>query len=125
MSTRILATTILATTLAALLAVAGAALAHGDKVHVVGTVTSLAADRMMVKDRSGTNVAIRLSAETRYERDQSPAAAGDLTVGSRVVVDVEGAGDSTTATRIRFASAEATPAHHGEQGGMHDGAAHP
>ena len=116
---------ILATILVTLLAVAGPALAHDEKVHVVGTVVSLTADRMMVKDRSDTNVAIRLSAQTKYERDQSPATAADLAVGSRVVVDVEGSGDSTTATRIRFAAAESTPPAHHEHGGMHESAPQP
>jgi hypothetical protein len=112
----------LATLMVTLMALAGPALAHDEKVHVVGTVVSLTADRMMVKDRSDTNVAIRLSAQTKYERDQSPAAAADLAVGSRVVVDVEGAGDSTTATRVRFSAAEATPHAHHEHGGMHESA---
>jgi hypothetical protein len=120
-----MSTRILATLLVTLLAVAGPALAHDEKMHVVGTVVSLTADRMMVKDRSNTNVAIRLSAQTKYERDQSPAAAADLAVGSRVVVDVEGAGDSTTATHVRFAAAEATPPSSHEHGKMHDGATQP
>ena len=97
------------------------ALAHEGKTHVMGTVTAGYADHVVVTDRDGKTVSIGLSKGTKYEKDNAPAAAGDLKVGDRVVIDVTGKPDNLTATEIRFSSAPPPPG----RDGAHQHADHP
>lgn len=86
------------------------ALAHGGKTHVMGTVGALDAEHIVVKDRNGQTVSIKLGKDTTYEQGGAPATAGNLKVGDRVVIDVTGPSDSFTATEIQF-SPGAVPPH--------------
>src|SRR5260370_9028438 len=45
---------------------AGNAFAHGDKVHVSGTVEKISAESMLVKTRDGKSVEVKLVASTVY-----------------------------------------------------------
>jgi hypothetical protein len=92
---------------------ASAAFAHGDKTHIMGTVSTLDAGYLVVKDREGKPISIRLSKETKYQTGDAPAAAGDLKVGDRVVVDVGDKGDSLIATEVRFSSPASPCGHEG------------
>ena len=82
--------------------------AHEGKVHVMGTVTALDAEHVVVKDREGKTVPIRLTKDSKYQK----GVAADLKVGDRVVIDVTGKEDDLTATEIR-SSAPPQPGHEG------------
>lgn len=97
--------------LVALLAVG--ALAHGGKTHVMGTITALDAEHVVVQSREGQSVSIHLTKQTVVQRD-TPAAASDLKVGDRVVVDVTGKDPDLTATQIRVGTGSAEPGHSGQ-----------
>ena len=86
--------------------------AHEGKVHVMGTVTALDAEHVVVKDREGKTVPIRLTKDTKYQKGEAAAVAADLKVGDRVVIDVTGKEDDPTATEIR-SSALPQPGHEG------------
>jgi len=93
------------TTLLLVLALAtpNAALAHGGSQHLMGTVESLAADQIVVKDRAGQMHHVRLDEKTRY-RDTGGGAAefSEIRPGDRVVVHLGVAADASTALEVRF-----------------------
>ena len=63
--------------------------AHGGHDHVLGTVTAVTETRLDVKTGDGKVMAIRLTGETKYEKDKKPATLKDLKAGLRVVVDAD------------------------------------
>lgn len=75
---------------ATLALIAGAALAHGDKVHVLGTLEKVAADSVMVKTKEGKSVEVKLVSGTAYilktSKEEKPARHSDLAVGDLVVI---------------------------------------
>ena len=87
---------------------ASAALAHGDKKHVVGTVDKVSADSVTVKIADGTSVEVKLVATTTYiSRNgnvDKPAKASDLLVGDRVVIHATPKGDTLEAAEVRFSA---------------------
>ena len=80
------------------------AFAHGGKTHVMGTVSSLDTEHVVVKDREGKTLSIRLTKDTMYQKGDALAPASDLKVGDRVVIDVIGTKDSLAATEIRLST---------------------
>lgn len=86
--------------------IAGAAFAHGDMKHVVGTVEKASADSVTVKIADGTSVEVKLVAATTYVLRtgsvDKPAKASDLVVGYRVVIHATPKGDTLEAAEVRF-----------------------
>lgn len=78
-------------------------LAHEGKVHVMGTIASVEADRLVVTDRDGKTISMALTERTAYSQGDTPVTVKVLTVGARVVVDVTGPEQSLTATEVRVA----------------------
>lgn len=106
---------------ALLLAVAGGvSFAHGDKVHVRGTVEKIAADSVRVKTPEGKTVEVKLAASTIYvlhatkmlddeeggvrikKGQDQPAKLGDLAVGDLVVIHATPKGNALEADEVRF-----------------------
>lgn len=101
----------LATVLAlAVLALASGArlLAHEGHEHkVMGTVTMAAADHMMLKDKDGKDVMVKVTKDTKVKAKPAVKVA-DIKVGSRVVVTaVEEKDESLTAKSIEVGAASA------------------
>lgn len=92
-------------------------LAHGGKPHIMGTVTTLDAQHLIVQTKEGKTISIRLQSETKYRTGKATAAGADLKVGDRVVVDMTGKGDTLTASEIRFSLAGERQ---GQEGMTHD-----
>jgi hypothetical protein len=88
--------------------VLGAAFAHGDKKHVIGTVEKVSADSVTVKTADGNSVEVKLVATTTYiERSANvdkPAKLSDLAVGDRVVIHATPKGDTLEAAEVRFSA---------------------
>jgi hypothetical protein len=86
--------------------IAGVALAHGDKKHVIGTVEKASADSVTVKIADGTSVEVKLVATTTYilrsGNVDKPAKVSDLVVGDRVVIHATPKGDALEAAEVRF-----------------------
>ena len=99
---------------ALVLLMAGAAFAHGDKKHVIGTVEKLSADAVTVKTAEGS-VEVKLVANTMYvavgaDKVAKPAKLADLHVGDRVVIHATPKPDNTLeAAEVRFSTAAAAP----------------
>ena len=61
--------------------------AHPGHDHkVLGTVVTVAADRLVVKDRAGKDVTITLNAATKVIKDKKPVRIDEVKPGVRVVV---------------------------------------
>ena len=70
--------------------VMGTAFAHGNKVHVKGTVEKIDADSLVVKTADGKRVEVKFSATTvflwRSNNEDKPAKPSDVAVGDLVVI---------------------------------------
>jgi hypothetical protein len=87
--------------LAALLA--GAAMAHGDKKHVIGTLEKINADSVVVKTADGKSVDVKLVPTTMYvSREGKASKLSDLAVGERVVIHATPNGDTLSADEVKF-----------------------
>lgn len=74
------------------------AVAHEGHDHkVLGTVTMVATDHVMVKDQNNKEVTVYLNRETKILKAKTPMKIGDITSGLRVVI---------TATTVKENSVE-------------------
>lgn len=93
----------------------GASFAHGNKVHVRGTIERISAEAVQVKTPDGKSVEVKLMASTVYllhvvekpvkpsdSSSDQPAKATDLTVGDLVVIHATPKGDTLEADEIKF-----------------------
>ena len=82
----------------------GIAAAHGDSMHVFGTITALDTAEIQVLTKDGKTVSIGTVAETKY-RNRGRGGGGNVpTVGDRVAVDVTEKNGKLTATEVQFSS---------------------
>ncbi len=88
---------------------AAAVYAHGDKVHVMGTLTKLSADVVSVKTADGKVVDVKLASTTVYilrdgkTKDGTPAKFADLAVGAKVIIHATPKGTDLVADEVKFA----------------------
>lgn len=85
---------------------AGNVFAHGDKVHVIGTVEKTNSDSLVVKTKEGKSVEVKLAASTTYlERNNSQdklAKLADLAAGDFVVIHATQKDTGLEADQVRF-----------------------
>ena len=63
------------------------ALAHPGHDHkILGTVTTAAADHVIVKDKAGKDETIHITRDTKVLRDKKAAQVADIKAGMRIVV---------------------------------------
>jgi hypothetical protein len=104
-------------TMLALLAVlfTGAAFAHGNKMHVRGTIEKVNADSIVIKTQENKSVEVKLVASTAYvlhvtdksakpsdPSQDKPAKVGDLAVGDFVVIHATPKDHTLEADEIKF-----------------------
>jgi ABC-type Fe3+-hydroxamate transport system substrate-binding protein len=82
------------------------AFAHGDKVHVRGTITSVSDTSVTVKSPDGKTVEVKLVKSTTYVLHQATAdqaaKVSDLAVGDIVVIHATPEGNTLEAAEVRF-----------------------
>jgi len=105
----------------------GLVFAHGNKVHVSGTVEKVTSDSVVVKTRDGKSVEVKLVASTVYlshmmvkidkpadPNADKPAKQSDIAVGDLVVIHATPKGNALEADEVKFsvprAVKPATPA---------------
>src|SRR5258708_14280136 len=94
----------------------GTAFAHGNKVHVRGTVEKISADSVVVKTADGKSVEVKIAVSTvflsRANNEDKPAKARDLAAGDLVVIHPTPKDNILEADEIKFSVApnRATPA---------------
>lgn len=81
----------------ALLLTSGVSLAH-ENHKILGTVTMVAADHVMVKGRAGKVHTVKLAKTTKVARNKKRMKVADITVGTRVVATVVNDKDFTAKT---------------------------
>jgi len=85
---------------------AGIVFAHGNKVHVLGTVEKVNSDSVVVKTKEGKSVEVKLAASTVYvERNNNqdkPAKLSDLVPGDLVVIHATSKDTGLEADQVRF-----------------------
>jgi hypothetical protein len=105
-------------TLALALAFAGgAAFAHGNKVHVKGTLEKIGGDSLQVRTPEGKTVEVKLLASTVYilhtrtkpgeapdGNEDKPAKVSDLAVGDAVVIHATPKDGNLEAEEIKFSA---------------------
>ncbi len=97
---------------------AGNAFAHGDKVHVRGTVEKISAESMLVKTRDGKSVEVKLVASTVYishvaataakhadASEDKPGKLSDVAVGNAVVIHATPKNNVLEADEVKFSAA--------------------
>jgi len=82
----------------------GVAAAHGEGMHVFGTVTALDADQMAVLTIEGKTVSVRTLPATKYRNRGRGGGSNFPKVGDRVAVDVTEEDGKLMATEVQFSS---------------------
>lgn len=95
----------------------GAAFAHGNKVHVKGTVEKIGGDSLQVRTPEGKTVEVKLVASTVYllhtrtkpgdapnAHENKPAKLADLAVGDAVVIHATPKDGNLEADEIKFSA---------------------
>src|SRR5258707_11514263 len=103
--------------------VAGSGLAHGDKIHVSGTVEKISAESVLVKTRDGKSVEVKLVASTVYishiagkaakpadPSEDKPAKLSEIAVGNAVVIHATPKNNTLEADEVKFSIAAAPKA---------------
>ena len=101
----------------------GWAFAHGNKVHVSGTVEKISADSVVIKTRDGKSVEVKLVASTVYFshamdktakpanlNEDKPAKQSDVAVGDLVVIHATPKDNALEANEVKFSVPGAKPA---------------
>ena len=82
------------------------AFAHGNKVHVRGTVEKISAESVVVKTLDGKSVEVKIAASTvflsRANNEDKPAKASDLAAGDLVVIHATPKDSTLEADEIKF-----------------------
>jgi|SRR5437899_2369686 len=85
---------------------AGTAAAHGNKIHVRGTVEKVGADSVIVKTTEGKSVEVKFISSTvflsRANNEDKPAKSGDLAAGDLVVIHATPKNNTLEADEIKF-----------------------
>jgi hypothetical protein len=88
--------------------VANSAFAHGNKVHVRGTVEKLNADSVLVKTPDSKSVEVKLMPATAYvlrsNGQDKPAKFADLAAGDFVVIHATPKDSTLEADEVRFSA---------------------
>jgi hypothetical protein len=86
--------------------ISGVGWAHGDQIHVMGTVSKLEGDTITVATTSGSEKIVRIVPTTRFLRGESPATVQDLKVSDRVVIHAKLTGQILEATEVKIGVAK-------------------
>ena len=97
------------------------AFAHGDKLHVSGTVEKITTESMLVKTRDGKSVEVKLVTSTVYishvagkaakpadASEDKPGKLSEIAVGNAVVIHATPKNNALEADEVKFSTA-ATP----------------
>ena len=97
--------------IAAVLALPAAAVAHKGHAHkVMGTISSIDGNHLVVKTTDGKTVMVMLDAKTKITQGKSPVPGAALKVGDRIVAEGAQEKDMLTAATVQVGTAPPTPA---------------
>jgi len=102
---------------AGLLGVAIMTLAHGDEIHVMGTVSKIDGAAVTVKVADGSTKSVVLDSETKFLKNKADAKREDLKVGDRVAIHAKEVNGTLHATEVKIGVAS-KPASFASPGGI-------
>jgi hypothetical protein len=77
-------------------------LAHGNEVHVLGTVAKISDTEITVETRTKEMRIVKIVSATKFVKSGAAASLKDLREGDRVVVHARRVGSSFEAQEVRF-----------------------
>jgi hypothetical protein len=89
--------------------------AHEGSQHILGTVTAVLPDQVVVQTLDNKTVTIMTTAQTRYRMIKEASTREALKVGHRVVAEITKDAAGLTASELRFSAAPAKPGSPGSQ----------
>ena len=84
--------------------------AHGDEIHVMGTISKIDGTTITVTGSDGTSKSVVLDPETKFIKKSSPAKREDLKVGDRVVIHAKEVSNALHATEVKIGDTPKTAA---------------
>lgn len=78
------------------------AFAHGGAEHVMGTVSKVSAQSVTVDTTDKKVVEVGLTAKTKFTRDNKKAAASDMKVGDRVMIEAKEVNEKLVADEVKL-----------------------
>lgn len=78
--------------------------AHGNALHIMGTVTETTQERIVVTTPKGESVTLMIREKTIFQQDGITTNTARPAVGDRVVSEAEKEADNLVAHEIRFAT---------------------
>lgn len=90
------------TVVALVFALAVLTFAHGKPQVFMGTVKAVSATSLTITTKAGEEKSFALDAQTKFVRSGETAAASDLKVGERVVVEADVHGKEVKAQLVKF-----------------------
>ena len=78
--------------------------AHGDAIHIMGTVTETTSDSIIVKTTKGETVTIAVDASTTFRRDGIASKTARPKVGDRLIAEGAKDGKTVVGHDIRFST---------------------
>lgn len=78
--------------------------AHGDALHIMGTVTETTQERIVVTTPKGESVTLMIREKTIFQQDGITTNTARPAVGDRVVAEAEKEAGHLVADEIRFAT---------------------
>jgi len=85
-----------------LLMISSLGFAHGDEVHVMGTVTKVDASSISVKIADGTVKVVKILPATKFLKNNLAVTPQELKVGDRVVIHAKPDGSALNATEVKI-----------------------
>jgi len=83
-----------------------AAFAHGDQVHVMGTVVKVDASSIQVKTAEGDTKTVMILPTTKFVKGTTAMTAQDVKPGDRVVIHAKPEGNMLRATEVKIGVAQ-------------------
>jgi hypothetical protein len=100
---------------AALMAGSVAAFAHNGVEHVMGTVSTVTSNSIMVETVTHTTVTVMVDPSTTFSHQDMKASLKDLKVGERVVINArEGADKKLLGISVKWGATPAATASHAD-----------
>ncbi len=87
----------------------GILFAHGNEQHVMGTVTKVSEDSVMVQTTAKVMVEVKILAETKLTRNNASVGLKDVQVGDRVVIHAKRVGNALQADTVQIGVSKSPP----------------
>ena len=91
-------------TICVLLFLSALVFAHGNEKHVMGTVTKVEGDSIIVKTKEGDKV-VAVTSTTKFVKGTATVTQKDVKIGDRVVIHAMPMGDMLHATEVKIGTA--------------------